>query len=164
VEQENYITASCVISNEVVYKNEVPIFENKATADFSSFLLSVYQKLALQYPKFYKMDNLSKLGLLAAEVLLKDSDIKDRVTPEETGIILCNSNASLDTDIRYLETAKELASPAQFVYTLPNIVIGEISIRHGFKGENCFFIFDQLNVKFFKQYVNSLLNNNNLQA
>jgi hypothetical protein len=163
VQQENIITASCVFSNDIIYKNELPIFENRGP-DLPGFLLSVYQHLGIQYPKFYKMDNLSKLGLLAAEVLLKDSFINKIYPPEQTGIILCNNNASLDTDIKYFETVKHIASPALFVYTLPNIMIGEISIRHGFKGENSFFIFEQFDAKFIEEYVNSLFNNNNLQA
>ncbi|MEP7238996.1 MAG: hypothetical protein ABI685_14050, partial [Ferruginibacter sp.] len=62
------------------------------------------------------------------------------------------------------ETAKTIASPAQFVYTLPNIVIGEISIRHYFKGENAFFIFSDFDAEFIEQYVSNLINNNILQC
>ena len=32
------------------------------------------------------------------------------------------------------------ASPAVFVYTLPNVVLGEICIRHKIQGENTFFV------------------------
>jgi hypothetical protein len=51
-----------------------------------------------------------------------------------------------------------------FVYTLPNIVIGEICIRHNFKGENAFFVFDDFNAGFIENYVNNLINNNILQS
>ena len=34
----------------------------------------------------------------------------------------------------------QAASPAVFVYTLPNVVSGEICIRHKIQGENTFFI------------------------
>jgi hypothetical protein len=50
------------------------------------------------------------------------------------------------------------------VYTLPNIVIGEISIRHQFKGENAFFIAAEFDAGFIEQYVSNLLNNNILQC
>ena len=33
-------------------------------------------------------------------------------------------------------------SPSLFVYTLPNIVTGEIAIRHKFYGETCFYILE----------------------
>lgn len=160
---ENHITASCIISNHVIYKNEKPVFENK-TAALPDFLLSVYRHLNIPYPKFYKMDNLCKLGWLANEVLLKDSFDATKYKPEDIGIVLSNANASLDNDIKYLETTKEIASPALFVYTLPNIVIGEISIRHTFKGENAFFIFEEFDAGFIEQYVSNLLDNDILQC
>ncbi|MFZ1785635.1 MAG: hypothetical protein WAU23_10570 [Ferruginibacter sp.] len=110
------------------------------------------------------MDNLSRTGWLACEVLLQDSFDKAAYKPEDIGIVLSNANSSLDTDIKYFETTKTMASPAQFVYTLPNIVIGEISIRHQFKGENAFFIFDQFDAAFIQQYVSNLLDNDILQC
>lgn len=109
------------------------------------------------------MDTLSKLGLLATEVLLKDADLQ-RYAPEEKGIVLTNANASLDTDIRYFATVHEIASPALFVYTLPNIVIGEICIRNNFKGENGFFVFKQFDGTFIHQYISNLLTTGGLNA
>jgi hypothetical protein len=109
------------------------------------------------------MDNLSKLGFLASEILLKGSDFHDK-NPEQTGIILMNSNSSLDTDLKYFQSTKEIPSPALFVYTLPNIVIGEICIRNGFKGENAFFVSQEFDPSFLTQYVNNLINNNILQS
>ncbi len=160
---EKYITASCIISSQIVYKNEQPVFRNDGMG-LQEFLVSAYQHFALQYPKFYKMDSLSKLGWLAAEVLLKDSFETTKYKHEDTGIVLSNANSSLDTDIKYYETARDIASPALFVYTLPNIVIGEISIRHRIKGENAFFITDGFDAGFIEQYVSNLINNNILQS
>jgi len=160
---ENYITASCIISNHIVYKNEQPVFEER-NSDLPDFLIAIYRHFNLQYPKFHKMDNLSKLGWLGNEILLQDSFEKEKYKPEDIGIVLSNANSSLDTDIKYYETTKTMASPAQFVYTLPNIVIGEISIRHHFKGENAFFIFDSFDTGFIEQYVSNLINNNILQC
>ena len=160
---EKYITSSCVISGHVVYKNEKTVFANKE-AGLNDFLVSIYHHFEIKYPKFYKMDNLSKLGWLATEILLKDSFNATAYEPEAVGIVLSNASSSLDTDIKYYETAKDIASPALFVYTLPNIVIGEISIRHHFKGENAFFISDEFDAGFIEQYVSNLLNNNILQS
>lgn len=160
---ENKIISTCVISNHVVYKNEKSVFENK-DVDPVNFLISVYKHLGINYPKFYKMDNLSKLGWLAAEILLKDNFNAADYKPENIGVVLANASSSLDTDIKYYETAKSIASPALFVYTLPNIVIGEICIRHNFKGEHAFFIFDEFDAGFMEQYVGNLINNNILQC
>jgi hypothetical protein len=161
--EDLYITASCIISNQVVYKNEQALFENKKTG-LSGFLMAAYLHFELQYPKFYKMDNLSKLGWLATEILLKDSFRAGEYEPGTIGVVLANASSSLDTDIKYYESAKDIASPALFVYTLPNIVIGEICIRHNFKGENAFFISNEFDAGFIAQYVSNLINNNILHA
>ena len=154
-----FITATCIISNHVVYKNEKAVFETNDVF-VQDFLLSAYRYFEIKYPKFYKMDNLSKLGWLAAEILLKDSFNTGKYKAEEVGVVLANASSSLDTDIKYYETAKDIASPALFVYTLPNIVIGEICIRHGFKGENAFFIFNKFDAGFMEEYVSNLANEN----
>jgi hypothetical protein len=157
------ITASCRISDHVVCKNEARVFENK-DASLADFLLSVYHHFGINYPKFYKMDNLSKLGWLASEILLKDSFRKGEYKPAAIGVVLANASSSLDTDIKYYETVKDIASPALFVYTLPNIVIGEICIRNHFEGENAFFIFEEFDAGFFEQFSSNLININLFQA
>lgn len=160
---QNHIISTCRIERGSIFKNQELLFENKS-ADLPAFLLSVYQHLQLNYPKFYKMDNLSKLGWLASEVLLKDSYHKGAYLPEETGVILANCNSSLDNDIKYYESARTLASPSLFVYTLPNIVIGEICIRNHFKGEHAFYIQETFDAGFTGRQVNYLLDNDVLKA
>ncbi len=157
-----YITSSCVIRRQTVVKNGAPIFEGTGEG-LPEFLRSLYDRFSGQYPKFHKMDLLSKLGWAAAEILLHDVPM-EAYAPEDTGVILANTSSSLDTDERYFETVKEIASPALFVYTLPNIVIGEISIRHKFKGENAFFITDTFDIPFVTGYVQQLLDAGALQA
>jgi hypothetical protein len=160
---KNYITASCVISDQVVYKNQQPVFDGGAVP-LTEFLTAVYRHCEIQYPKFHKMDYLCKLGWLASEILLQECFEREKYKPEDIGIVLSNASSSLDTDIKYYETTKTMASPAQFVYTLPNIVIGEISIRQQFKGENAFFIFNSFEAGFIQQYVSNLINSNILQC
>jgi hypothetical protein len=145
-----------VIADQVIFKNGVTVFENKDSA-VQDFLLAVYQYFDINYPKFYKMDHLSKLGWLAAEILLKGEGVQQQYAPEQVGIVLSNANSSLDTDIRYYQTVADMASPGLFVYTLPNIMTGEICIRNNFKGENAFFISDHFDTVFMKQYVGTLL-------
>jgi hypothetical protein len=160
---ENYITSSCKINGGVVFKDGQRIFEKKSI-DVNDILLSVYQYSQLNYPKFYKMDNLSKLGWLASEILLKDCFKKDSYQPEQIGVVLTNSNSSLDDDIKYFDSVKDIASPSLFVYTLPNIVIGEICIRNHFTGEHAFFIQDNFDPGFIARQVNYLLDNNILET
>jgi hypothetical protein len=162
--QENYyITASCRISNHAIFKSGRLVFEAKDSG-LPDFLLAAYHHFGFKYPKFYKMDDLCKLGWLASEALLKDSFHQGNYKQEEVGVVLANSNASLDTDLKYFESTKEFASPSLFVYTLPNIVMGEICIRNKFKGENAFFVQEQFDADFIKQYVNYLFNSDILQA
>lgn len=159
----NYIISSVVISGGKVVKNGACVFEQSAPS-VAGFLLSVYQNFNLSYPKFYKMDVLSKLGWLASEVLLMNGFDTDAYEPEEIGVILTNANSSLDSDMRYMNSVADIASPAMFVYTLPNIMIAEISIRNKFKGEGGFFISPKFNAVFVEHYVSNLLNNNKLKS
>jgi len=158
-----YITASCIISDNVVYTNGKTVFE-PPSASGQDFLLSVYQHIGAQYPKFYKMDNLSKLGWLTCELLLREGFRHADYRPEEVAVVLSNANASLDTDYKYYATVKEIPSPAVFVYTLPNIMIGEICIRHHFKGENAFFISESFDATLLAQYVHSLMDGDSTRA
>jgi len=151
------ILASCAIGNNTIVKDGVKLYEKRA-AGMQAFLMQAYTDFAINYPKFYKMDGLSKLGWFASEVLLKDIH-KAGIEPEDVAIVLLNANASLDTDIKYYDTVADIASPALFVYTLPNIMMGEISIRNNFKGENAFFIFEAFDAAFIEQYVTNLFEN-----
>ena len=55
-------------------------------------------------------------------------------------------------------------SPAVFVYTLPNIVIGEISIRHKITGEGTFFIREKFDASFLVNYISQLFDDGILQC
>ena len=109
----------------------------------SSEITEHYRSLQIEYPKFFKMDGLSKLGFLASEIILKDTE--NRFVPREDVAIICfNSCSSLDIDTQYQATIQDnenyFPSPSLFVYTLPNIVNGEIAIRNKFLGETFFYI------------------------
>jgi hypothetical protein len=158
-----YINASCSIVNNLILKDTRLVFERTGISA-RDFLLAAYQHGKFNYPKFYKMDNLAKLGWLAAEILLENSFDKTAYQPEDIGLLCCNRNSSLDNDIKYYDTVKTMASPALFVYTLPNIVMGEICIRHQFKGENDFFIFDAFNPAFIRSYTTHLFATGALKA
>jgi hypothetical protein len=151
------ITASCLISRNKIHKNGKTVFQHPGSAE--KFLDEIYAHYEITYPKFHKMDMLCKLGFLAAEILLKETGHEKKYSESETGIVLSNSHASLDVDLKYAKTIHSGASPALFVYTLPNIVIGEISIRHRFKGENAFFVFKHFDGNFIAGYVNGLFDN-----
>ncbi|MFT3701938.1 MAG: hypothetical protein QM802_06200 [Agriterribacter sp.] len=163
-DEQAYITASASVINKSVSKNGLLLFSDKTKERTGDFLLAAYKHFNMDYPKFYKMDNLCKLGFVATEILLNNNRISEKYKPEEVGIVCSNANASLDADINYFESVKNIPSPAQFVYTLPNIVIGEISIRHRFKGENAFFVSEKFNEQLMWWYVKDALNRTQLKA
>lgn len=107
-------------------------------------LESAYRALNVAYPKFFKMDTQSKLGWLTADFMCEGESLLQSVSPTEVALVLSNKKSSLDTDEQYQQSLSNveefLPSPAVFVYTLANIVAGEICIRHGIKGENNFMI------------------------
>ncbi len=145
---------AAIRNNRLISDNPTMVFsaDNAAT-----FLEEAYRFLQLNYPKFYKMDSLCKTGLLASEALLAQSDLLKKYAPGEVGIILSTRHSSLDTDLKYAESMKTASSPSLFVYTLPNVVAGEISIRKGLQGETCCFIEDDFNATLHADYVDQLL-------
>ncbi len=157
------IQNSCRIANNTVWLNQLPVFTNEEAGKPNLFLKSVYKHFETAYPKYFKMDSLSKLGFLAADILIKNSPVINAFKPSDIGLIMANSASSLDTDLNYQETIKDPAnyfpSPSLFVYTLPNIVMGEICIRHNIQGENNFFISKHLQPDFMQPYVQSLFDN-----
>ncbi len=122
---------------------------------FSMFSKSLYKNEGIKYPKFHKMDRLCKLAFLGTELLLKDID-KETINPYSTAVFLSNGAGSSDTDAEYQKTIDDrnnyFPSPKLFVYTLANIMTGEISIRHGLKGENTVFIEKEFDKKFIFDY------------
>lgn len=120
--------------------------------DTKEFLAGLYRAMGLDYPKFFKMDLLAKSGFLAAELVLQGAVTGNG---QRTGLFLANCSSSLDTDRHYQDTIGEayFPSPSVFVYTLPNIVSGEICIRHKIYGENTFFVSREFPAKRMYRYV-----------
>ncbi len=158
-----FINGYCAVRNNQIVKDHQLIYKS-AGADLPTFLNGAYSFLKTEYPKFYKMNPLSQLGILAAEVLLKGRILAKEYPSDQIGVVLSNASSSLDTDIDYFETLKEIPSPSLFVYTLPNIVAGEICIRHQFKGENAFLVFEKFDAPFLSFYVDRLLGNDSAQT
>jgi hypothetical protein len=158
LENKTYIQSFCTIQNNEIILNGESIFKSDSDL-FSDFSKKAYQNFDINYPKFFKMDSLSKLSFLAAELLLKNEI--DNTKENDIALVFANKSSSLDTDVKYQNSISDkenyFPSPAVFVYTLPNICIGEISIKHQLKSENSFFIFDAFNSEFMTNYANVLL-------
>ncbi|MAZ27160.1 MAG: 3-oxoacyl-ACP synthase [Cytophagaceae bacterium] len=152
----SYINGYCRIEDNVLYINGEPVFEQTKNHDFNAFAKALYKHLKLAYPKFHKMDNLSKLCFLSTEVLSRELEFDNNMA-----IVLSNHSSSLDIDRLHQESINDpenfYPSPANFVYTLPNIGMGEICIRHKIQGENAFFVSKNFNAQLLHAYCESLL-------
>ena len=122
------------INDGIITKNGDPLLHLSPSAISPE---DAYRALNVAWLKFFKMDKLSKWAFIGAESLLqRDSGfLYDSANKEEIAVVLATRNGCLDADKRYQQSMSEIPSPALFVYTLPNIMLGEICIRHGFKGE-----------------------------
>lgn len=159
--EANYIISKfSIIRNGRIVTDEGQ-FDFPVVADDAKFLKGIYKELKIDYPKFYKMDRLCKLAFLTAEYLFKDSDLLEAYKPEEVAMIFSNANSSMDVDIKHNASIGDRGSyfpkPALFVYTLPNIMLGELSIRHLLRGENIFFVSEKFDSKFIIDYTVDLL-------
>lgn len=148
----SFIASYCRIKNGSVFVNRKNVFS--VNANSGSFAVALYEHLKIGYPKFYKMDLQSKFGFLAAELTLTGFEIHE---PYKTAVILSNSAGSLNTDLQYQQASLKAPSPAVFVYTLPNIMAGEICIRHGIKGESNFFVTPEYDPDFLSSYLRTLM-------
>lgn len=150
IEQQNreFTTTHTIrITPEEVILDQRKLWERKKELgeqegkEHHSLLTTLYKQMIGNYPKFYKMDGLSRLGFVASEILL---NAEKGETDKERAIIFFNHSSSIASDRNYKESINDkdnyFPSPSIFVYTLPNIVTGEIAIRNHFHGETSFFI------------------------
>jgi len=141
--------------------NGQTLFSADADAAPSAFLGDAYKHLSLNYPKFHKMDLLCKLGTIGAEPVLNDARLTERELLASTALVFSNRASSLDTDRQHQASIADkgnyFPSPAVFVYTLPNIVIGELAIRHKITGENAFLVSESFDAGLMVSYTDALL-------
>ena len=147
--EENYIISDyCIIRNNRIILNGEVVYTGNESSPVEFFTAS-YRHFNISYAKFFKMDNLCKLGFLASELLLRGKNISETYPGEEVGILLSNAGSSIDTDRNHQKSISKrdeyFPSPSVFVYTLANIVIGEICIRHKLFGESFFMIEKEFN-------------------
>lgn len=155
------IKSSCHIKMGKVILNGSVYFEADSET-FEDFLKAFYKQENLKYPKFFKMDTLSKLAFLGSEMLLKNNARAPEAN-QHSALLFSNRSSSLETDRKHqksiAEGAKRFPSPALFVYTLPNIGMGEVAIRHKMQTENAFFVFPEFNAVFLHEYSTAILKN-----
>lgn len=141
------VIATSYISAKGAFLNDTKV----CSVEDANWLKVIYQSLELDYPKFYKMDNLSKMAFLGSEIM-KNEIASVQQSDQDMQLLFANSASSQQTDLKYIESYSNEGnpSPSLFVYTLPNIVTGELAIRNKWFGENTFFITEKFDENFFK--------------
>ena len=146
------VVATCTLfSEEIIVNGEIFVSIPQNEIDWKKWL---YSYLNSEYPKFHKMDSLAKLAYLGMRVLEKEIDFSN-YKDEEVGLIFANQFSSFYSDNKHYTnyTQKNMVSPSDFVYTLPNILTGELAILKKWYGENVFFILPEFNLDFFIEQV-----------
>jgi 3-oxoacyl-[acyl-carrier-protein] synthase-1 len=103
----------------------------------SALVTEIYKKYLADGSRFFKMDLYSRLAYVGTGLLAKDS--LEGCDPEDRALFIFTQNGSLLADRKHLSTFADpkefFPSPAVFINTLPNVVLGEIAVRNNVKGE-----------------------------
>lgn len=150
------------IKGDTILKDGTPIASLQPGIDPAD----VYRQLQFAYPKFFKMDLLCKWAWLAAESSLSvgSNFVYDGLDKSKIALVMATAHGCLEMDKKYNETITTIPSPALFVYTLPNIMLGEICIRHGFKGEQACMVQDSFDVNEVWFWTNDLMERHDMEA
>jgi hypothetical protein len=163
----HYITSYCLFKAGKVVLNGKQVYAEQENNEID-FIKSIYKDANMSYPKFYKMDSLCRLAFVTSELLMNVNRLTGKYSGDNIGITIANSASSLEIDTEHQKTISGkdhfFPSPAVFVYTLPNILIGEIAIRNSIKGENSLFIFEHFNSQFMSAYTDTLITNGKTEA
>ena len=120
-----------------------------------------YKNAAFNYLKFFKMDLLSKAAFLSAQMVIP-KEIEENKSKIAT--FLSSKSGCIDVDKKFEDSINDIASPALFVYTLPNIMLGEICIVNGFKGEQMCTLSEDADSDWFEFYIGDLIRRRDTEA
>lgn len=155
----SFITSYCHLNHESCSVNGEIIAERDWESD-ESWFKQLYKNQEFVYPRFYKMDTLSQSGYLLSEMIKRaQPSLLASYKDDEIAMLFANQYSSADSDLRFEKSYKEQGtpSPALFVYTLANIVLGEIAILNKWYGENMFAVLPKFAPEFFVNYADILM-------
>ena len=154
-----------IVPDKVLLNGEIVFESADKCMEINDFLSDIYYWIGINYRKFFKMDTLSKAGFVVSELLLQAFDREQ--AKEDMGIVFFNQSGSLEADRLYQQTIQDqnnyFPSPAVFVYTLPNIVNGEVAIRNKIHGETAFFILPLFQSALIEETVKGIFYNSGLK-
>jgi hypothetical protein len=152
------ITAYCHLNEHHCSVNGEVLLTRDATSD-EGWLKQLYKSHEFAYPKFHKMDTLAQAGFITSELIKRANPrLVTEYKDDEVAMLFANQTSSLETDQRFKASYEKngAPSPAIFVYTLPNIVLGEIAILNKWYGENMFVVLPKFAPDFFVNYTGIL--------
>lgn len=137
-----------------------------STGDLDHDLTNAWAAMEVKLPRFVRMDRSSKLVSIAAAPFFKAEGALTTYPKDRIGMVIMGTHGSMDTDQRYLDQlqAENHASPGLFVYTLPNIALGELSIQHGLHGSGLCLLSDSPDVDQMKNACEILLHDHGMEA
>ena len=103
-------------------------------------LVELQRAYCPDYAKFFKMSLLARLGFIASEILLLSEQPRHAEGLSDRAVVFVNASSSLHDDRLFFQSCADIPSPALFVYTLPNIAVAEVAIRHKLLGETSFYV------------------------
>ncbi len=144
--------------------------EVETNAVGAEVLASLYKKHIGDYPRFYKMDMLCRLGFIAVHLLCNNRATQANGTDyaDNYAQVFFNHSGSIAADrnfmMRMMADEDGYSSPALFVYTLPNIVTGEVAMYRHWHGETSFYILPEKNEKMMDDVLRTALRDNAVSA
>lgn len=107
-----------------------------ACGNLDQDLNNAWAALGIELPRFPRMDRSSKLVAIGGSAFFIEGGALAGNSKDTIGMVITGKHGSMDTDQKYQAqlVVDNHASPGMFVYTLPNIAMGEFSIQHGLYG------------------------------
>ena len=139
--------------------------QSRAHEKGKDMLTQLYKQYIGDYPRYYKMDILSKVAFICSELLLQAEGQRDE-HKEDRAVILFNHSSAVVSDRNFLATIADefYPSPSVFVYTLPNIATGEIAIRNGYHGETSFYILPSKSAEIMNKIIDASFRDKAIQS
>jgi 3-oxoacyl-(acyl-carrier-protein) synthase len=145
VSNRNFEAKEMRATNTYTQTESVELSEIDCNSDFKTYIKGLFASVSEPYMKFSKMDDYCRLGTTAVQLLLDKAGGVSQYDPYEIALIVNTDTGCIESDLAHWDTItadEYVSSPAIFVYTLPNVVAGEISIKNKIKGEGVTLVSD----------------------
>ena len=111
------IIAHCIVRSKTVILDGKIIYQESNNAEnLETFLTNVYRHWGISYPKFFKMDILSKLAFITAEKMLENRSF----CGSDMALVLSNNSSSIMSDIHH---QKSIQKPESY-FPSPAVEVG----------------------------------------